>query len=267
MAPPSHWHHVSSLIAPVSAKKPRAHRSSRLYWTETRGYSTSQIPLYDIDEDIPNLHAISETDSTGTSPLSQRLERRRTRGAPRSASLIHADFADLTILDADYTQGTVRAIPAPASDPTSQVKARPVESPTSAMGLENHEPAAGRRRHAPLTAATLQTVTDTATVEVAQGPVINNVAPKPKRQRQLSNYQHIRKDTSRRSDPPDDLFDSDEDLGVRGDKEHDNHEEEFFDVDSGSYNGPRSTKTMSKRSFATQSLVSLDSSNIPWANA
>ena len=71
------------------------------------------------------------------------------------------------------------------------------------------------------------------------------MAPKPKRRRQLSNYLHTRQDTSRRPDPSRDLFDSDEDVGVRGDKELDNHEEEFFDVDSGSYNGPRSTKTAS----------------------
>jgi len=91
--------------------------------------------------------------------------------------------------------------------------------------------------------------------------------PQPKKRPQLSNYQRTRKDKFSVFRPVRDLTNSDDDTDVRNDSGDDNCEDEFFDVDSGSYNGPRSTKTMSKRSFSTgsfvtRSVVSVDSSNV-----
>ncbi|KAH9953945.1 hypothetical protein BC827DRAFT_1245618 [Russula dissimulans] len=91
--------------------------------------------------------------------------------------------------------------------------------------------------------------------------------PPPKQRRKLSNYVRTRKDKFSVPRPVRDLTNPDDDAEVRNESEADNCEDEFFDVDSGSYNGPRSTKTMSKRSCSTGSFAtrgSVDSGNIAW---
>jgi len=75
-----------------------------------------------------------------------------------------------------------------------------------------------------------------------------------------SNYRrtHPRKSSVPR--PDQDLQDTDSDSTVENDDGPDNYEERFFDVDNGSYNAPRSEKTMSKQSFSTYSLASITNS-------
>ena len=65
---------------------------------------------------------------------------------------------------------------------------------------------------------------------------------RPKQRRQLSNYLRTSKD---KFSVPRPVTNPDDDTDVRNDSGDDNCEDEFFDVDSGSYNGPRSTKTVS----------------------
>ena len=67
----------------------------------------------------------------------------------------------------------------------------------------------------------------------------------PKQRRQLSNYLRTSKDKFSVPRPVLSVKIPDDDTDMRNDSGDENCEDEFFDVDSGSYNGPGSTKTVS----------------------
>lgn len=73
--------------------------------------------------------------------------------------------------------------------------------------------------------------------------------------RKQSNYTRSLPCTSSVPRADRDLSDTETDSILENDGGNDNYEEVFFDVDSGSYNGPRSIKTASKASLSVSAVI------------
>jgi len=123
-----------------------------------------------------------------------------------------------------------------------------------------------------LTPGTLTPPSPTETImDVAAGVSEGLKINRHRQNRRQSNYLRIRQDRASIPSPNFYLQDTDDDVSViSNDEENDNFSERFFDADCGDDNGPRSLKTISKRSFSTWSIRSIrstfsrDSGNINW---
>ncbi|KAI0282699.1 hypothetical protein BC826DRAFT_265468 [Russula brevipes] len=125
-----------------------------------------------------------------------------------------------------------------------------------------------------LTPGTLTPPSPTETImDVAAGVSDGLEINRDRQDRRQSNYLRIRQDSLRASVPSPNCYlqDTDDDVSViSNDEENDNFSERFFDADCEDDNGPRSLKTISKRSFSTWSIRSIrstfsrDSGNINW---
>jgi len=125
-----------------------------------------------------------------------------------------------------------------------------------------------------LTPGTLTPPSPTETImDVAAGVSEGLEINRDRQNRRQSNYLRIRQDRASVPSPNRYLQDTDDDVSViSNDEENDNFSERFFDADCGDDNGPRSLKTISKRSFSTWSIRSIrstfsrDSGNINWVH-
>jgi len=107
-----------------------------------------------------------------------------------------------------------------------------------------------------------ETTSQAATSTTLEGSEDSNTysrVPGLKLRGKQSNYQRNRQDEPSARQTDYNLSNPDDDVDADNDEEKDNFSE-FFDVDTGSYNGPYSMKTMSKQSFSAWSMFSTDSS-------
>jgi len=231
-----------------------------------------------------DLNETSELPATASQRLARKLSRQtrptRTRTLPSGSHAPRSYALDIgPVFQSPY--GSVSIERSESLDSASQAL-REDSSPTRSTATKRTNRwnlAFGKGKDGNVTVATRNTQSDLHISNLNSGSArLTNVPdpiaelgppPQPKQRRKLSNYQRTNKDKFSVSRPVRDITNSDDDSDVRNDSGDDNCEDEFFDVDSGSYNGPRSTKTMSKQSFSTgsftaRSVLSVDSGDVAW---